>query len=148
MEYLFDRELPMARRRKYEIQRIILAAFVITIGWLATARADVPDVTVTAPTPPTDQELAGHSLYVYVSYRTLEQSSDRPICACLLGSRLSVIAHLQATNRKGYPAFFAHSQAACCRDVWYALGSLGTQGHVGCGPLVSPSTIAFACRMP
>jgi len=41
MKYFFDRELAMARRRKYEIQRIVLAAFVITIGWLATARADI-----------------------------------------------------------------------------------------------------------
>jgi hypothetical protein len=52
---------------KYEIQRIVLAAFVISIGCLATARADVNageigDVTVTAPTPPTAQELAGNSL--------------------------------------------------------------------------------------
>jgi hypothetical protein len=69
------------------VQKIVLAAFVITIGWVATARADigalpgaggyvdeasapapqsVPDVTVTAPTPPTDQELAGHSLYDFI----------------------------------------------------------------------------------
>jgi hypothetical protein len=41
MEYFFYRERPMARRRKYKIQRIVLAAFVITIGWLATARADI-----------------------------------------------------------------------------------------------------------
>jgi hypothetical protein len=84
MESLFDRELPMARRSKYEIQRIVLAAFVITIGWVATARADIgalpraggsvdaastpaiPDVAVTAPTPPTDQELAGHGLYEFI----------------------------------------------------------------------------------
>jgi hypothetical protein len=101
MEYSFDRELPMARRRKYEIQRIALAAIVMTIGWLATARADIralpsaggsvdaastpaaqsaqsdphvnagasPQigaVTVTAPSPPTDQELAGHSLEEFV----------------------------------------------------------------------------------
>jgi len=68
MEHFFDRELPMARRRKYEIQRIVLAALVITIGWLATARAspEIPDVTVTAPAPPTDQELAGHSLEDFI----------------------------------------------------------------------------------
>jgi hypothetical protein len=101
MKYFFDRELPTARRRKYEIQRIVLAALVITIGWLATAHADIGalpraggsvdaastpaaqsaqsdprvnagaspeilDVTVTAPTPPTDQELAGPSLEEFI----------------------------------------------------------------------------------
>jgi hypothetical protein len=42
MQYFLDRELPM--RRRYEIQRIVLAAFVITIGWLATARANTGDL--------------------------------------------------------------------------------------------------------
>ena len=100
MKCLFDCELAMARSR-YEIRRIVLAALVITIGWLATAWADVgdlpraggssdaastpaaqsaqtdphvnasaspeiPDVTVTPPTPPTDQELAGDSLYQFI----------------------------------------------------------------------------------
>jgi hypothetical protein len=101
MEYFFDRELPVARRRKYEIQRTVLAVFLMTIGWFATARADngaLPPaggsvdaagtpaaqsalsdphmnagaspqnsvVTVTAPTPPTDQELAGNSLEEFI----------------------------------------------------------------------------------
>jgi hypothetical protein len=101
MKYFFDRELPMAGRQKYEIQRIVLAAFVITIGSLATARADIgalpqaggsvdaasmpaaqsaqsephvnagaspeiSDVTVTVPTPPTDQQLVGNSLYEFI----------------------------------------------------------------------------------
>jgi hypothetical protein len=101
MECLLDREPPMARRNSYEIQRIIFAALVITIGWVATARAnigdpprtggspdaastsaaqsvqsdphenasaspEIPDVTVKAPTPPTDQELAGDSLYPFI----------------------------------------------------------------------------------
>jgi hypothetical protein len=101
MEYLFDRELPRARRRKYGFQRLVLAALVITIGWLATARAATgalpraggsvdaagapaaqsaqsdphvnagtssksPDVTVTPPTLPTDQELAGDSLEEFI----------------------------------------------------------------------------------
>jgi hypothetical protein len=74
MECLFDCELPRARRSKYAIRRIVLAAFVITIGWVGTARADIgalpspeiPDVAVTAPTPPTDQELAGHGLYEFI----------------------------------------------------------------------------------
>jgi hypothetical protein len=101
MKYFFDRELPMVRRRKYEIQLIVLAAFVITIGWLATARADIgalpqaggsvdavsmpaaqsaqsephvnagaspeiPDVTVTVPTPPSAQQLAGNGLDEFI----------------------------------------------------------------------------------
>ena len=37
MECLFGRELPMERCRRYEIQRIVLAACVIAIGWRATA---------------------------------------------------------------------------------------------------------------
>jgi hypothetical protein len=80
-----------------KIQRIVVAAFVITIGWLATARAnigdlpradgsvdaigtpaaqteplnastspEIPDVTVTAPPLPTDQELAGDGLYQFI----------------------------------------------------------------------------------
>jgi hypothetical protein len=40
MEYLFDRVLTMAPGSKSGIQRIVLAAFVVTIAWLATARAD------------------------------------------------------------------------------------------------------------
>jgi hypothetical protein len=81
-------------------RRIVLAAFVMTIGWVATARADIvalpppvgsvhavgtpparsaqsdlenasasselPDVAVTAPAPPTEQELAGDSLYEFI----------------------------------------------------------------------------------
>jgi hypothetical protein len=111
MTHFFDRELPMARRRKYEIQRIVLAAFVITIGWLATARADIgalpqaggsidaasmpaaqsaqsephvnagaspeiSDVTVTAPTPPTDQQLAGNSLYEFIAHHATTHSGN------------------------------------------------------------------------
>ena len=39
MECLFGRELPMARSRRYETQRIGLVACVILIGWLVTAHA-------------------------------------------------------------------------------------------------------------
>ena len=72
MAYFFDRER----------QWTLLAAFVITTGWLVTAHAgmgaqsdppanvdtsaDFPDVTVFAPRLPTDQELAGHSLEEFV----------------------------------------------------------------------------------
>jgi hypothetical protein len=65
MKRLFDRERPKAR--------FALAACVIATGWLATARAgtdstEIPDATVTAPAPPSDQELAGHSLEQFVSH--------------------------------------------------------------------------------
>jgi hypothetical protein len=79
MEY---RDPPTARRRKPGIQRIVLATCVMTMGWLATARADIGaqseprvnagaspeigDVTVKAPAPPTDQELAGDSLDEFI----------------------------------------------------------------------------------
>lgn len=85
----------MARRSKYEFKRIVVAAVVMTIGWLAMARtpaaepartdllshiglpsiahdanastsAEIPDVSVTTPTPPTEQELAGNSLYQFI----------------------------------------------------------------------------------
>lgn len=54
--------------RKDAIQRIVLAALAITIGSLATAQAspEIPDVSLTAPTPPTEQELAGHGLYDFI----------------------------------------------------------------------------------
>jgi hypothetical protein len=59
----------MAPRNNYEIQRIILTALVITSGWVAvnaSASPENPDVTVTAPPPPTDQELAGATLYPFI----------------------------------------------------------------------------------
>jgi hypothetical protein len=58
----------MTPRSKYGFRRIVLAAFVVTIGSLVTARAspEIPDVTVQAPSPPTDQELAGDSLYQFI----------------------------------------------------------------------------------
>src|SRR5271168_37879 len=68
MKHSSDRELTMTRRIKSRVQWIVLAAFVVTIGWLAAAHAapEIPDVTVTAPSPPTDAELAGDSLYQFV----------------------------------------------------------------------------------
>ncbi len=70
MDYLFDRELPITRSGTYRIQRIVLAALVVTIGWLATARAspEIPDVAMMPPSPPTDQELAGDSLHQFVAH--------------------------------------------------------------------------------
>jgi hypothetical protein len=59
------------------IQRIVLAAFAMTIGWLATTSGhaagapeaqspQTPDATVTPPPPPSDQELAGDSLHQFI----------------------------------------------------------------------------------
>jgi len=74
MKYISDRELQRASRRIYGIQRLVLAAFVATFGWLAAADADagteasmkIPDVTVTPPPPPTDQQLADDSLKEFI----------------------------------------------------------------------------------
>jgi hypothetical protein len=92
-----DREPAMARKNKYEFKRIVLAAVVMTIGWLVTARApaaqstrteplshtglpsvspdvnastspESPDVAVTVPTPPSEQELAGDSLSQFIMH--------------------------------------------------------------------------------
>jgi len=73
--------MPMARRRKYKILRIVLATCVITIGWLATARAagaspTIGDVNVSAPTPPTDQELAGNSLDEFILHHATTHYVD------------------------------------------------------------------------
>ncbi len=79
MEYCIDPEPAMACRRKCEIQRMVLATCLMIIGWLATARAaqsdprvnagtspEIGDVSVKAPAPPTEQELAGNSLDEFV----------------------------------------------------------------------------------
>jgi hypothetical protein len=97
MKCSFDRELAMTRSSKYKFKPIVLAAVVITIGWLATAptpaaqsaRTDavphislpsishdlnastspeIGDVTVTTPAPPTEQELAGDSLSQFIMH--------------------------------------------------------------------------------
>lgn len=92
MECSFPRRVPTARRRRYRIRRIVPAALVITIGWLAAsqpARSDpishsglppvlhevnagtapeIPAVAVTTPGPPTEQELAGDSLQKFIMH--------------------------------------------------------------------------------
>jgi hypothetical protein len=79
MECLFNRESAMTRRSKYATRRIALAAFVIAIGWGAAARADasaspeIPDATVTATSPPTDEELSGQSLYEFIVHHATVQ---------------------------------------------------------------------------
>jgi hypothetical protein len=76
MKHLLNRELPMARKRKYEIQ--LLAALLMTLGWVAAASAspDTYDATVTAPTPPTDQELAGNSLDDFILHHATTHFVD------------------------------------------------------------------------
>lgn len=93
-------ELPIAisaRRSRYEFERIVLATVVMTMGWLATARApaaeavrtepishiglpsilsdvnattsaEFADVTVTTPSPPATQELAGDNLSQFIAH--------------------------------------------------------------------------------
>src|SRR5271170_1931377 len=118
MEHFFDRELPMAHRRKYAIQRIVLAVFVMTIGSLATARADtdapsagaspeIGDVTVTAPTPPTDQELAGNSLNDFILHHATTHFANTPTTGNLArwrGGRQSICPQTMGLA-PGYSAF-------------------------------------------
>jgi hypothetical protein len=142
MRYFFDRELPMARRRRYEIQRIVLAAFAITIAWVATARADIGDlprtggsvdaastpaaqssqsaphvnavaspeigdVTVMAPTPPTDQELAGNSLDEFIVHHATTHYANSITTGNLAYWRggLQSICPLTTGLAPGYGAF-------------------------------------------
>jgi len=71
MEYSFDHAL-MAPRSRSGIRLLLIAVFVATIAWHATARADIGaspeigDVSVKAPTPPTDQELAGNGVEEFI----------------------------------------------------------------------------------
>lgn len=82
MEYFFDQEPRTARRRKHKVRRIALVSLVMTIGWIATARADtgaapqIGDVSVKAPSPPTDQELAGNSLDDFVLHHATTHFVD------------------------------------------------------------------------
>lgn len=109
MDYLFDRELPITRRGKYGIQGIVLAAFVVTIGWLATARAspEIPDAAVIPPSPPTDQELAGDSLSQFIMHHATVHYVNTPTTGNLArwrGGRQS-ICPLTVGLSPGYNAF-------------------------------------------
>jgi hypothetical protein len=113
MEYIFDQELPMARRRKNEVRRIVLATFVTTIGWLATARADIGaspeigDVTVTAPSPPSDEELAGNSLDEFILHHATTHFANTPTTGNLARWRggLQSICPQTVGLAPGYAAF-------------------------------------------
>ena len=94
MEHLFDRKQATARRSKHVIRRIGVIPSLVTIAWLvaasatgasagaastaaahaqtspqgnASASSESYDVAVTAPSPPTDEELAGGSLPQFVA---------------------------------------------------------------------------------
>ena len=113
----------MARGRKFQNQRIVLAAFVMTIGWLATARAgqsaqsdphvnagaspEIGDVTVTAPSPPTEQELAGHSLDEFIAHHATTHYANTPMTGNLARWRggLQSICPQTVGLTPGYAAF-------------------------------------------
>jgi hypothetical protein len=114
MDYFFDRELPIVRRRRCEVQRIALAAFLVTIGLFATARADIAgaspeigDVTVKAPTPATDQELAGNSLEEFILHHATTHYVDITTTGNLArwrGGRQSICPRTEGLN-PGYNTF-------------------------------------------
>jgi hypothetical protein len=142
MEYFFDREHAIARRRKDQIQRVVVAAFVITIGWLATAHANIGalplaagsadvastpaaqsaqtdphanagappatlDVTVRAPPPPTDQELAGNGLEEFVLHHATTHFVNNPTARNLARWRggMQSICPISAGLTPSYNAF-------------------------------------------
>jgi hypothetical protein len=89
-------------------QRIVLAAFVITIGWFATARAaEIGDVTVKPPTAPTDQELAGNSLDEFIVHHATTHFVDTTTTGNLArwrGGRQSICPLTEGLS-PGYDAF-------------------------------------------
>src|ERR1700722_19262634 len=70
MEYSLEGAL-MAPRSRAGIRQLLIAVFAAAIAWHATAQADdlvaeIPDVTVITPRPPTDQELSGQGLNNFI----------------------------------------------------------------------------------
>jgi hypothetical protein len=90
------------------LQRIVLAAFVMTIGSIATARAEeIGDVTVKAPTAPTDQELAGNSLDEFIVHHATTHFVDTTTTGNLArwrGGRQSICPLTEGLS-PGYDAF-------------------------------------------
>lgn len=109
MRYFLDRTRPMTRRKKYAFQRAALAALVMTIGWLATAgaSAEISDINVTSPSPPTDQELAGNSLYDFVLHHATTHYGDTSTAGNLARWRggMQSICPLTTGLSPGYNAF-------------------------------------------
>ena len=90
------------------LQRIVLAAGVMTIGSIATARAEeIGDVTVKAPTAPTDQELAGNSLDEFIVHHATTHFVDTTTTGNLArwrGGRQSICPLTEGLS-PGYDAF-------------------------------------------
>jgi hypothetical protein len=90
------------------LQRIVLAAIVITIGPIATARAaEIGDVTVKAPTPPTDQELAGNGLDEFIVHHATTHFVDTTTTGNLArwrGGKQSICPVTEGLS-PGYDAF-------------------------------------------
>jgi hypothetical protein len=90
------------------LQRIVLAAFVMTIGSIATARAaEIGDVTVKAPTPPTDQELAGNGLDEFIVHHATTHFVDTTTTGNLArwrGGKQSICPVTEGLS-PGYDAF-------------------------------------------
>jgi hypothetical protein len=103
----------MRRGRKHEIQRVVAAAFVITMGWLATARADTgapsesPATTVAVPPPPSAQELAGDSLSQFIVHHATTHYATTSTTGNLArwrGGRQSICPNAVGLS-PGYDAF-------------------------------------------
>ena len=90
------------------LQRIVLAAIVMTIGSIATARAaEIGDVTVKAPTAPTDQELAGNSLDEFIVHHATTHFVDTTTTGNLArwrGGKQSICPVTEGLS-PGYDAF-------------------------------------------
>ena len=88
---------------------MVFAALVASIGCLASVRAEAPDVTVTLPQPPTDQELAGDSLYQFiVHHATTPYPTSTAVVGSLTrwrGGRSETICPLTEGLDPGYNAF-------------------------------------------
>ena len=91
MELISDREMNMATTNRSRIHRLALATLGLSIAWMATVSADnldpavatsmvsnapekFPDVTSFSTTPPTDQELAGDSVYQFIVNHATKKS--------------------------------------------------------------------------
>ena len=99
----------MVRQRKSEIRRIVLATLVMAIGWLAPAAqtAEIGDVTVKVPVPPTDQELAGNSLDEFILHHATTHYVDTTTTGNLArwrGGKQSICPQTEGLS-PGYNAF-------------------------------------------
>ena len=80
MEYSFDREYQAPRNRP-RIRQLLIAAFAVTIAWPVNAGAspEIGDVSVRAPTPPSDEELAGNSLEEFIVHHATTHYANTPL---------------------------------------------------------------------